>query len=331
MKKSKHFLFMTVVILLMSLSMINISNTSAIFELGSVEDQSDWIVASTQYNFKEDFMATFAFSYEDTNTDVSITPYLSLKTNFNLPFNFTGYLSRKIKKEQGLFGINVDSLGGNITLGINGTIVVYSPITNAFLVNLVEGENSMVANFASLIGENTSIPINFSPLKISFSNSSGTGYDEITLVLTLVSHLKGNVSISAIVDEQELVWNTGEEIYFENISVLKNESDFTSEITDIQLNFQNVSLVIDSLNTTLLINTPLGIISQRFLIDFSNISFTEGEKTAGEYLAFLLNSLFNVENQTIIISIEKADFPSILTLVLIVSFLGFVRLRRKRH
>jgi len=44
---------MTVVILLMSLSMINISNTSAIFELGSVEDQSDWIVASTQYNFKE--------------------------------------------------------------------------------------------------------------------------------------------------------------------------------------------------------------------------------------------------------------------------------------
>ena len=239
-------------------------------------------------------------------------------------------MSDKIKKESGVFGINIDSIEGNITIGFNGTIVIFTPETGPIFIYLEDTEDVIGANFGSIIGENIAVPINFEPLKLVTTEVNISEIHNVALVLTPIAKLKGNVSLSALVNDQELIWQTGDEVYFEDVDVFKNESSYNTEITDVKLIFENMSLTVDSINTTVIVHSLIGPIIYNTLIDLTSIELIEGQKMAGELLVFLLDTLFNVENQTFYLSIEKAGFPFITVFLLLIPLSVDSYWRRKK-
>ncbi|MCK5141148.1 MAG: hypothetical protein KAQ70_03060, partial [Candidatus Heimdallarchaeota archaeon] len=112
--KNKIIIGFTFAILLVSLSLSN-SFTTAEFELGEIEDHSDWFVSSTVVNFNEDFKTNLLFSFVNESLGLEITPYLTLQSEINVPLNFTGYLSKEITDDVSTYGIQIGSSVGNVS------------------------------------------------------------------------------------------------------------------------------------------------------------------------------------------------------------------------
>jgi len=332
MKKTRTLFSLSLLIVLILFPIINTPSLIAEFKEGTIENVDDWFVTSKIVDFSQDFRANMFFNYVNETLGIEFYPRLTLHTEFNSPLNLTGYLSRKIKKEAAVFGIQMDSNSGNITLGLNGTIIAKVPSSDYFMINITEGESEIIANFDSVIGENISVPINFNPIIVTVNEKLIEEVDSISLEITPVSYLEGTVSLSAKILDEKLFYYSGESIYFENVSVYKNMSDFLVYFEDISLNFKDVYLRVTSLLTTLSFETILGTIKQHFTIDLESVEWEEGAQLAGDFVVFLLDALFDIEDQAFYIIIDKASFPIsgiLMAIVLPMIIVLYKRLRKK--
>ncbi|MFW9852984.1 MAG: hypothetical protein ACFFDS_08575, partial [Candidatus Thorarchaeota archaeon] len=129
MKLIRTLFPLSLLIILILFPILDTPNLLANFEKGNIEVVDDWFVNSQIVGFSQDFRGNMFFNYVNESLGIEFYPRLTLHTEFNSPLNLTGYLSRKIKKEVAEFGIQVDSNSGNITLGINGSIIAKLPYT----------------------------------------------------------------------------------------------------------------------------------------------------------------------------------------------------------
>ncbi|MFW9852578.1 MAG: hypothetical protein ACFFDS_06530, partial [Candidatus Thorarchaeota archaeon] len=205
------------------------------------------------------------------------------------------------------------------------------PYTDYFMINITEGLSNSIANYDSIIGENISVPINFNPIIISVEEQLIEDVDSISVSITPIANLEGTITLSAVILDEQLNWVSGKDIYFEDVSIFKNMSDFLVYIKDISLNFQDVYLRISSFLTTISYVTTLGTIKQHFTIDLENVEWEEGAQLAGEFVVFLLDALFDIEDQAFLIVIDKASFPMSSVLIVLVLSSAFVFSKRIRR
>ena len=331
MKLIKTLFPLSLVMILILFPILDTPNLVANFEKGSIEVIDDWFVNSQIVDFSQDFQANMFFNYVNESLGIEFYPRLTLHTKFNSPLNLTGYLSREIKKEVAEFGIQMDSNSGNITLGLNGSIIAKLPTTDYFMINITEGESNSIASYDSIIGEDISVPINFNPIIVSIEEKLIEDVDSISVAITPIANLEGSITLSAIIFDEQLDWVSGDDIYFENVSVFKNMSDFIVYIEDISLNFQDVYLRTSAFLVTISFDTALGTIKQHFTIDLENVEWEEGAQQAGDFIVFLLDALFNIEDQAFLIVIDKASFPISGILVVLVIPLTFALIKRFRR
>ena len=329
MKLIKTLFPLSLAMILIMFPILDTPNLLANFEKGSIEVIDDWFVNSQIVDFSQDFRANMFFNYVNESLGIEFYPRLTLHTVFNSPLNLTGYLSRNIKKEVAEFGIQLDSNSGNITLGINGSIIAKVPTSDYFMINITEGESGSIASYDSIIGEDISIPINFNPIIVSIEEQLIEDVNSISVAITPITDLEGTVTLSATIFDEQLEWVSGNDIYFENVSVFKNMSDFLVYIEDISLNFHDVYLRTSAFLVTISFDTTLGTIKQHFTIDLENVEWEEGAQQAGDFIVFLLDALFEIEDQTFSIVIDKASFPISSVLMVLVLPLVFVLLKRK--
>ncbi len=305
-------------------------NLVSAFEIGTIEDKNDWVISSAIANFSNDFHAKMVFAFENETLGIGLYPYLTFNTDLNIPFNLTGYLNKDIKKEVSTYGIQVSGYPGNITIGLNGTVIVKTPITDVFFIHIEEDTNEIMANFNSFIGENITLPINFNSMKFTINDPGIANISYVSLEIDPDVYLEGTISLSAIVDDQELDWKTGDEIYFDSVDVNKDMSDFALSLQNITLDFQDLSLRIKAIKTSVILGTDLGSFKFDYDIDLQNVEWIEGQQTAGEFLVLLIDTLINMDDQVIFMTVFRASISLYSTLIAIVLFSSLVFVKRKK-
>ncbi|MBY9001310.1 MAG: hypothetical protein KGD64_10370 [Candidatus Heimdallarchaeota archaeon] len=128
-KNEKTVLVIAVILVITTLSLSN-SMVFAEFELGEIEDLNDWFISSSVVNFQKDFKTNMLFSFVNESLGLEITPYLSLQSQINVPLNFTGYLSKNIQDDVSVYGIQIGSSVGNVSLSVNGSIDLTASLTD---------------------------------------------------------------------------------------------------------------------------------------------------------------------------------------------------------
>ena len=309
----------------------NLKETNANWEKGEIENIEDWIYTSQLINVSQDYRIKLFFSYVNESLGIELYPNLSFHTDMNFPLNITGYLPEKIKKEQAQLGIQVGSAEGNFTLGINGTIVGITPITDTFIINIQESESSTIANFETFIGDNLTIPINFNPLIFSLDDVVIEEAESVSLSITPNVYLEGSISLSAKVDGELLTWENNDDIFFEDVEVLKNMSIYDIELKDIKFNFDDVILITESIDAVIILHTALGDIRYNFNVNFENVEWEEGEELGSEVIFFILDTFLVIQDQNIAILIDEASFPFSSVLALVVVLTGFIVYRRRKR
>jgi hypothetical protein len=305
-------------------------NLSSAFEIGTIEDKRDWVISSTVANFSNDFNAKMVFGFENETLGIGLYPYLTFHTGLNIPFNLTGYLNKDIKKGNSTYGIQVSGYPGNITLGLNGTIIVKTPVTDTFFIEIEDGTSDTKANFNTFIGENIRLPINFNSMKFSISDPGNENISSISLEIDPDAYLEGTISLSAIANGQKLEWKTGDEVYFESVNIDKDMSDLALSLQNITLNFQDLSLRIKGINVSVILGTPLGSFKFDYNIDLQSVEWIEGQQMAGEFLVLLIDTLINLDDQLIFMSVFRASISLYSTLIAIVVFSSIVFMKRKK-
>lgn len=331
MKVQKIFLNVTLAFLIISVFFSEYQLSQASFEIGEIENKDDWFISSNLIDFSEDFRANLNFGFEDESLGIGLYPYLTIHTGLNIPLNFTGYLNREIKKESSVLGIQASSNEGNITLGFNGTVIVNTPLTDVFLVEIEEGENKISANFDSLIGENLSLPLNFNPIIISVDDINNENISSVSLSLTPEVYLEGSISLSAYINNEKLVWRTGDEIYFDEVEILEDLIGFAVHADNITFGFEDVSLVVSAINTTVALDTALGTVVFNYRINLDSVEWIEGQQAAGEFIVFLISNIFNIDNQEIVIIINQSSFPFMGIPIILLLFSGLVLYRKRKR
>ncbi|MCK5303793.1 MAG: hypothetical protein KAJ72_00985 [Candidatus Heimdallarchaeota archaeon] len=324
--KNKIIAGFTFAILLVSLSLNN-NYTTAEFELGEIEDLSDWFVSSTVVNFNEDFKTNLLFSFVNESLGLEITPYLTLQSEINVPLNFTGYLSKEITDDVSTYGIQIGSSVGNVSLGINGSIDLTTSLTDEIHISIEEGSTESFANFETIIGENITIPTNFSPIVVNFDVAEVGG---ASLSLEPIAYLNGSISLSSLINGQELNWKTGNEIYFNELSITEDLGMYNISIEDISVNFEDVHLVTNGMNVILTLHTILGDVSEDFYIDMTTVDWGEAQETLDFFIIFLLNNVFDLDDQEIMIGIDRVSYPWF-SIIPILALSAIIIIRKKRR
>ena len=227
MSRKLKFGVLLTILTVFSLGSAN-QNVVSTFEVGTIEDKDYWVYSSNIANFSNDFKAKMVFGFENETLGIGLYPYLTFHTNLNIPFNFTGYLNKDINRQIGTYGVQISSYPGNITIGLNGTVIVKTPVTDVFYIQIKEGTTEIVANFDSFIGENITLPINFNSMTFSIKDPDNPDINSIFVEIDPEVYLTGTITLEAVVNNQELEWKSGEEIYFESVDIDKEMDDFTS-------------------------------------------------------------------------------------------------------
>jgi hypothetical protein len=324
--KNKIIVGFTFAILLVSLSLNN-NYVTAEFELGEIENLSDWFVSSTMVNFNEDFKTNLLFSFVNESLGLEITPYLTLQSEINVPLNFTGYLSKEITDDVSTYGIQIGSSVGNVSLGINGSIDLTTSLTDEIHISIEEGSAVSFANFETILGENITIPINFSPIVVNFDVAEVGG---ASLSLEPIAYLNGSISLSSLINGQELNWKTGNEIYFNELSITEDLGMYNISIEDISVNFEDVHLVTEGMNIILTLHTILGDVSEDFYIDMTTVDWGEAQETLDFFIIFLLNNVFDLDDQEIMIGIDRVSYPWF-SIIPILALSAIIIIRKKRR
>ena len=324
----------TITLLISSLLLFVIGNSERNsvtgFEIGTIEDRNEWVISTEVANFSNEFNAKMAFGFENETLGLGLYPYLTFHTDINIPFNLTGYLNKDIKKETSTYGIQVSGHPGNITIGLNGTIIVKTPVTDNFFILIEEDSSEITANFDSFIGDDVSLPINFNAMTIKIDDPDVEELNSISLELKPIAFLEGTISISVDVNGEKLEWKTGDEIYFDSVNITKDLTDFYLSVENISLNFDDLSLVISGIDTTIILETELGSFKFSYPVDLRNVEWTEGQQQAGHFLMLLIDTLVILNDQVIFLSVFRAPVSLYGTLIAIIVFSTVIFVRKRR-
>jgi len=327
-------LSLTLLILLITLNSVRLEATTAYFEEKTIEDVDDWFIGSQKVNFTDTFKSNIYFTFG--NTTLGFGTYLTFESKIDAPLNLTGYLSKKIKEGIAELGVQVKGAEGNIILGVNGTLLI--AINETIMpIEFEQEQIDSITNFDSIIGENLNLTINVNPLNFEIPTTdilpSDLLIDTIIVSIQPEMYLVGSISLSAEVMNETLTWETGDEIYFTETSVEKDLSSYSFDIKDISYNFSDVRAVITAIAREITFTNQLigEIYSTTFEVELSQANSTTTGSGADELTIFLLNSLFQIEDQEIVISIEDVSFSLISTLVATVFLTStYLFLKRKR-
>ena len=333
MKQNKVLSLSLILIGLLLVFSINNNNIQAEFTLGEIEDTEDWFESSTIVNVNQDFKTSFLFRFVNETINLEVIPFLTMQSEVNIPFNVTGYLNKKINDDNSTYGLQVSGSTGNITLSVNGTIVAHytlSGTTYDIQIEISDGSAVSTANFDTIIGENLTIPINFSPILVSGGITGIEGVTGVSISLQPIAYVNGSISLSAVVDNQLLAWETGDEIYFEEIPISKELPNLNVTLEDINLNFEGVHLITSEIQSAIIIHTLIGDIRNDFLIDMSTVEWGDMQETLDFLIIFILDNIVQIDDQDIMIVINRASFPFYSILSVFVIFSIVVIARRKR-
>ena len=334
MKKNRIFTIITITILLsIGFQSLN-SNVTAEFQKDTIENIEDWFTSSSLVNFTQDYKINLFFNIANDTLGYAIAPRLSFTTNMHVPLNFTSYLNKDVKDGTTEFGLQISSNPGNFTLGLNGTIIIVTPSTGPVYIDVKEGEIESFADFETLLGENITVPINFSPILFTVDDLEIPGLPELQslgLELTPIVLLKGTIRLNAIVLGEELSWTDPDDIYFTEVPIEDKSIEFNTLVSNITLDFSNVKLSLIGFETAIHFGTSIGTIIQHFEYDFSSIEWIEGEQAIGDIFIFLVDSLFVINDMEVYISIEKTPFSILSILAAITLLSGLIYIRKKRR
>lgn len=330
----KQILPVLTILLLVSISIQSDQNkVKADFQKGTIENLEDWFTSTNLVNFTQDYRINLFFSIANDTLGYALVPRLSFHTNMNLPLNFTSYLNNEIQDGVTKFGLQIGSNPGNFTLGLNGTIIIVTPITGPIYINVTEGESETFANFETLLGENLSVPINFNPVSFALNDIVIPEYPEIqTVGVELAPNflLEGTISLKADVLGEELTWTDSNDIYFTDVQVDDESTVFSSLISNITLDFSNVRLSFIGLEAAIFFDTPIGTLIQHLEFDFSSIEWIEGGQALGDIFILLIDTFFVIDDLEVYVSIEKTPFSFLSILAAIALLSGLIYLRKRR-
>jgi hypothetical protein len=303
------------------------TNVVSTFEAGTIEDKNYWVYSSNIANFSNDFKAKMVFGFENETLGIGLYPYLTFSTNVDIPFNFTGYLNKDINRQIGTYGVQISGYPGNITIGLNGTVIVKTPVTDVFYIQIKEGTTEIVANFETFIGENITLPINFNSMTFSIKDPDDPSINSIFVEIDPEIYLVGTIALSAVVNDQKLEWRTGNEIYFDSLDIDKEMEDLSISFQNISMNFEDLSLRVKAIDTSILLETDLGDFVYDYKIDLQNVQWIEGQQMAGEFLVLLIDTLINIDDQIINLMVFRASISLYSTLItmVVISTLFFIR------
>ncbi|UJG41808.1 MAG: hypothetical protein K9W45_04935 [Candidatus Heimdallarchaeum aukensis] len=321
------------ILIVFSVSNLSPNFTRASFYLGSIEKEDDWFIESKKVDFNDSFKANINFAFG--NTSLGFATYLSFNSEINAPLNITGYLNRKIKKDSSTIGINVKGEKGNIIIGLNGTVLVaVNGTVQPFEFN--QDSQSSCTNFSSLFGENITIPINVNPLIFEIPTDEFLPnflITEIKLKVQPVLLFTGSISLSLEVMNETLIWYTGEEVYFAEVNISKDQTDYSIYLKNINYNFSNSEIKITALKTLVTFSSDTfgDLYSTEFEIDLDTISNSSNDQLVDDLAVFLLDNLIELEDETIVITITDTPFNLIGVFIAItVMFFSIRRIKLKK-
>ncbi len=336
MSKRSYFIYSLLLIsTILFSSLSNINFLYASFNKVNVNeiDLDDYYYQSQQTNFSDQFRSNINFAFG--NTTLGFASYLTLNTLINAPLIFTGYLNKDIKNGETDVGVKINGTSGSIVVGINGTLLVaVNDTINPFTFE--QKQINSVTNFSSIIGTNLSLPINVNPIQFEVNTDGilppNMFITTITVSLRPVMLLKGSISLSAKVENETLLWETGNEIYFKHVNI-GDVSNYTFSFTDVKYNFSNVQAEITAIDGTLSFGGNFGeLYHTDFTVDLNRVNSSASSPATNKLIAFLLDSLVSVEDQEFTISFSRAPLPfgSVLfALLTVVSITLYVKKRKR--
>ncbi len=296
----------------------------------STEDIDNWSKSVTTVNFSKDDHLKFNFAIADEASDYVLIMYLTFHTILNLPLEVVSYLDHNKNEQTADFGIQVSSNQGNFSLGLNGTIIIDTPFTDPIFIEITEGEQITIADFTSFLGENITIPINFIPFKFPIDIVDVFGIQGLNLILTPTAVLHGSSSIQARIMSQNIVITDPQSVYTDTFPVSEDFTSFSTEMRDIYLDIDNVSLAINSLTAAIVLETNLGNLTQDFTIDLSTIDTSIVGDPIGELLLLYVSSTFYLGDLTLTVLLNSAPYSFISLLIALVAFSGFAFLKKRK-
>ncbi|UJG44626.1 MAG: hypothetical protein K9W46_05465 [Candidatus Heimdallarchaeum endolithica] len=324
----KKILTLFLILIVFTVSNFNPKLTKASFYLGSIEKEDDWFIESKKVDFNDSFKANINFAFG--NTSLGFATYLSFNSEINAPLNITGYLNRKIKKDSSTIGLNVKGDKGNIIIGLNGTVLV--AINDTILpFEFNQDLQNSYTNFSSLFGENISIPINVNPITFEIPTEDFLPnflITEIKVKVQPVLLFTGSISLSLEVINETLTWNTGEEIYFTDVQISKDQTDYSIYLKNINYNFSNTTIKITAIKSTVTFSSDTfgDLYSTEFEIELDTINNSSNDQLVNDLAVFLLDNLVELEDETLTISI--ADTPFNLSSVFIAIIVMLITTRK---
>ena len=305
------------------------NQVSADFEKTS-GDLDGWSKSTNPIFFSKDNYTNLHLAISDETEEYVFVSYLSFHTILNLPLEVISYLNHNKKDKTADYGIQVKTSQGNFSLGLNGTIIIDTPITDPIFINIEQGEQESVANFSSFLGEHVSIPINFIPIVFPINIENIPGLNKISLMFVPHVVLNASSSLQARVMDQDLLFTNSEDIFVNTFSVGEDFSSFTSEMRDIYLDISNVTLLVTSLTISIVLETDLGELKQDFNLDLSSINSTEILNPIGDLLLIYLSNTFYLGDLLLTVALDSASFPMLSLLMMLIIFVSFAYWRKKK-
>jgi hypothetical protein len=240
------------------------------------------------------------------------------------------YLNHNKRQQTADYGLQVQTSRGNFSLGLNGTIIVDTPETGPIFIEIEEGNQETVADFSTFLGENILIPLNFIPFVFPAEITGIEGINGIRISFAPYAEMNVSSSLEARVMDQNLVFENQSDIYINTFPVEKDFSVFNTEMRDIYLDLNNVSLLMKEISIRITLETDLGDLSRTFTIDFSTVNTSIIMDPIGEILLFYVSSTFYLGDLYLSVALNSAplSFLSILTAIFVL--LGFMYWRKRK-
>ncbi len=296
----------------------------------SDEDISDWSKSTTSVTFSKDNYLKLNLAISDEAENYTFISYLSFHTILNLPLEILSYLNHNKKEQIADYGLQVQTSQGNFSLGLNGTIIIDTPFTGPIFIEIEEGEQETVADFSSFLGENMSIPINFIPLVFPVEISGIQGIKGIKLLFAPTTVMNVTSSLEARVMDQNLEFTSPQDLYINSFPVGDDFSSFSTEMRDIYLDINNVTLLVKTISIGIILETDLGDIMKFFDINLSNLDTSVIMDPIGEILLLYVSSTFYLGDLSLSVVVNSAPFSFISLLVTMVIFTGIAYWRKRK-
>jgi len=308
----------------------SLTDISADFQLSS-SDVENWSKSVISVAFSKDNYLKLNLAIADETEEYAFVSYLSFHTILNVPLEVVSYLNHNKRDETADIGLQVQTNQGNFSLGINGTIIVDTPFTGPVFIEIEEGEQETIADFSNFLGENVIIPVNFIPFVFPMDIEGIPGIKGIRLVFAPTAELNASSSLQTRVMDQDIVFANSQDVYINTFPVGEDFSSFNTEMRDIYLDINNVTLYMKTISLGIVVETDLGNIRRSFTIDLSSIDTSVIMDPIGEILLLYVSSTFYLGDLSLSVVLDSAPFAFLSLLIALVVFASFAYWRKRKN